>query len=263
MASPLILLPPSEGKAPGGDGPAWEKAEQSFDELLKPRRQVLAALRKAMKENEAARTKLLGVKGQRVAEATAANLVAHKAATLPAIERYTGVLYDALDYSSLPAGLRKRVDKQVVIFSGLWGAVRPGDLIPDYKLKMGAKLSGFGPPARFWKPLLTAALAGPAAGCVWDLLPNEHSAAWDASVARSRIRVRFVDDVEKDGERKLVTVAHWNKLLKGALVRYVVEHQLVDPAGLADFTHPEGYVYAPELTQVSGPLTEVSLVAVR
>jgi len=47
------------------------------------------------------------------------------------------------------------------------------------------------------------------------------------------------------------------------LVRYVVEHQLVDPAGLADFTHPEGYVYAPELTQVSGPLTEVSLVAVR
>ncbi|MBT4892466.1 MAG: hypothetical protein HON60_05905 [Gammaproteobacteria bacterium] len=58
-------------------------------------------------------------------------------------------------------------------------------------------------------------------------------------------------------------MAHWNKLLKGALVRYVVEHQLVDPAGLADFTHPEGYVYAPELTQVSGPLTEVSLVAVR
>jgi len=106
-------------------------------------------------------------------------------------------------------------------------------------------------------------LAGPAAGCVWDLLPNEHSAAWDSSVAGSRIRVRFVDDVEKDGERKLVTVAHWNKLLKGALVRYVVETQLTDPAGLADFTHPEGYVYAPELTQVAGHLTEVALVAVR
>ncbi len=73
----------------------------------------------------------------------------------------------------------------------------------------------------------------------------------------------FVDEVEKGGERELVTVAHWHKLLRGALVRSVVNKQLPDPAGLADFTHPEGYVYAPELTQASGPLTEVSLVALR
>ena len=38
--------------------------------------------------------------------------------------------------------VRRGVDRQVVIFSGLWGAVRPTDQIPDYKLKMGAALPG-------------------------------------------------------------------------------------------------------------------------
>ena len=210
-----------------------------------------------------ARSKLLGVGAARTAEATATTLVVGSASTRPAIQRYTGVLYDALDYPSLPAKLRRGVDHQVVIFSGLWGAVRPTDPIPDYKLKMGAALPGLGRPARFWKPALTAALADDASGTVWDLLPNEHSAAWNPAIAGRRIRVRFLDDVERNGERTLVTVSHWNKLLKGALVRHLVEHGVDDPNGLVGFDHPEGYVYDPLLTRVDGSTTEISLVTRR
>jgi hypothetical protein len=75
--------------------------------------------------------------------------------------------------------------------------------------------------------------------------------------------VRFLDDVEKDGERTLVTVSHWNKLLKGALVRHIVEHGLDDPGALIGFDHPEGYVYDPRLTRVDGSTTEISLVTRR
>ena len=267
MPTPLILLPPSEGKAAGGEGPPWESVDQSFPVLADPRREVVNALVKAMGGSPEARFKLLGVKAAKAEEATAANLDVATAPTMPAIDRYTGVLYDALDYSSLPAKVRQGLDRQMVIFSGLWGLVRPTDLIPDYKLKMGASLSGLGKPARFWKPLISDALAGAitASGTdmVWDLLPNEHSAAWDPSVAGRRIRVRFLDDVVKGGERTLVTVSHWNKLLKGALVRHVVEHGLDDPDGLVDFDHPEGYRYDPSLTETTGTTTDLALVTRR
>ena len=263
MATPLILLPPSEGKAGGGTGSPWADSPQSFPDLAVHRRKVIAALVDAMAGPVEARSRILGVGAAKADEAAAANRSVDSALTLPAIQRYTGVLYDALDYPALSAVVRHGVDRQVVIFSGLWGAVRPADPIPDYKLKMGATLPGLGKPARFWKPLLSDALAGAASGTVWDLLPNEHTAAWNPTVAGRRIRVRFLDDVEKGGERTLVTVSHWNKLLKGALVRHVVERGLDDPEDLVGFQHPEGYRYEPSLTVVDGTTTEVALVARR
>ncbi|MDG2428838.1 MAG: peroxide stress protein YaaA [Acidimicrobiales bacterium] len=263
MPLPLILLPPSEGKAHGGEGPPWENTGQSFPQLAESRREVIAALSEAMGEAPEARSKLLGVKGGRAVEATASNLAVSTAPTMVAMSRYTGVLYDALDYRSLPTEVRQGVDRQVVIFSGLWGAVRPTDPIPDYKLKMGAMMPGLGRLALFWKSILSATLAESAAGTVWDLLPNEHSAAWDPSVAARRIKVRFLDDVIRDGKRKMVTVSHWNKLLKGALVRHVVEHGVDEPEGLIDFTHPEGYEYDSSLTVVGNTTTEIALVARR
>ena len=260
---PLILLPPPEGKAPGGGGAPWHGSRQSFPELSDKRRPVIAALLDAMTGPLEARTKLLGVGAARTQEATTANLAVDTSPTLPAIERYTGVLYDALDADSLPAPLRKRLDQQVVIFSGLWGAVRPSDPIPDYKLKMGAALPDLGKPSRYWKPHLTNALSEAASGTVWDLLPNEHAVAWDPAIAGHRIRARFLDDVEKDGDRVLVAVSHWNKLLKGVLVRHLLEHRLDEPGGLVHFAHPQGYTYRPDLTTTSGNTTDIALVSVR
>ena len=267
MPTPLILLPPSEGKATGGKGAPWESVDQSFPALADSRREVVNALVEAMCGSPEARSKLLGVKAAKAEEATAINRVVATAPTMPTIDRYNGVLYDALDYSSLPAKVRRGVDRQVVVFSGLWGLVRPTDPIPNYKLKMGASLPGLGKPARFWKPLISDAMADAVAASgidmVWDLLPNEHAAAWDPSVIGQRVRVRFLDDVVKNGERTLVKVSHWNKLLKGALVRHVVERGLDDPAGLVDFDHPEGYRYDPSLTETTNTTTDIALVSRR
>ena len=183
-ALPLILLPPSEGKAPGGDGPPWERGSLSID-LDVERARVRRALNAAMKRNEASRSKLLDVKGKALVDATAANRAVTKAPTLPAIERYTGVLYDALDHRSLSAEHRRRLDASVVIFSGLWGAVMPADPIPDYKLKMGAALPPLGKLSTWWCRPLSARLVGLAAGRhVWNLLPNEHALAWESKLIR-------------------------------------------------------------------------------
>lgn len=267
MRAPLILLPPSEGKASGGSGPAFTDGSISFPGLDADRRRVAAALAEAM-DDDALAAKLLGVKGAALDAARRANREVLTAPTRRAILRYTGVLYDALDYPSLPGTLKRRAAKQVVIFSGLWGATRAADPIPDYKLKMGGSLPGIGKLNSFWKPSLTAALAPLVEGqAVWDLLPNEHVAAWnpDPSSMRTRISVKFIDEATDPatGERKRTVVNHWNKLLKGALVRHVLETQLSDHEGLTRFVHPLGYAYEPSLTTESKGVVQVSLLAQR
>jgi len=115
-APPLILLPPSEGKALGGSGVPWKLGAMAID-LDDRRRKVIAALATAMRGTEAERAKLLGVSGRTLADASAADRQVLKTPTLPAIERYTGVLYDALDHGSLTPTQRKRLAASVVIIS--------------------------------------------------------------------------------------------------------------------------------------------------
>ena len=238
----------------------------------------MTALQKGLAADPAA---LLGVKGDALAAAIRADRAVRRSPTMPAIERFTGVLYDALDARTLSTHARRRLDERVVILSGLFGALGPGDPIPDHKLKMTASLPGVGKLSTFWRPHLDAALAPELAGAtVWDLLPNEHAAALaggqsaakaggqsaakaGGGPAAHRIVVRFLDDVERDGERRLVTVSRWNKLLKGALVRHLVDDRCGRRATLATFSHPQGYVYRPELTTLDasagGSVETVSL----
>lgn len=254
---PLILLPPSEGKAAGGTGPPWAPGTMSLP-LDERREDVLTALATAMRAPEPARSKLLGVKGKALVAATAADRVARTAPTLPAIERYTGVLYDALDHRSLTSADRKRLDVGVLIFSGLWGAVAPTDPIPDYKLKMGAQLPRLGKLSTWWRDELSAAVASRAAGrTVWNLLPNEHAAAWDPAPGFEQFMVRFLEP-RSDGS--LSAVSHWNKYLKGALVRYLLAHPTAGSAELRAWKHPSGFRLDPQLTERRGDLTVLSLV---
>lgn len=269
--APVLLLPPSEGKRPGGDGAPWTPGRSAFSELDERRSTAAAALTRAMKGSVAARQKLLGVKGDALDRATAANRSVLESATLPAIDRYTGVLYDALDAGTLNARDRKRLLQQVVIFSGVWGASLPGDPLPDHKLKMSATLPRLGKLSTWWRAPLTAALAPMVEGrVVWDLLPNEHEAAWAPAEAGSAepgapirvLTVRFLDEQPraKGAERSFATVNHWNKLLKGAVVRHVLATGADDPAALAGFSHPEGYVYDPSLTEEAKGRTLLSMV---
>lgn len=267
--APVILLPPSEGKAVGGTGKPLRIANLSFAQLEQQRTTLRAALGAAMKGKETARAKLLGVKGTALAAATQTNLELLASPTMPAIERYTGVLYDALDVASLTARDRKRLHKQVLLFSGLWGVLRPDDMIPDYKLKMGATLAPMGKLSTWWREPLTTALASFTSNAiVWNLLPKEHDNAWApfspahaSATPAEMFSVKFLDEGDPiNGERSFTTVNHWNKLLKGALVRFILETGADDPKALATFRHPEGYRYDKSLTETSQSGTIISMV---
>src|SRR3954463_6803209 len=97
----LVLLPPSEAKAPGGDGGPLDLAALTAPELTPVRTELLDALVKLSADPPAART-ALGL-SPRQDDEIARNGDLWTAPTRPAIERYTGVLYDALDVPPSPA----------------------------------------------------------------------------------------------------------------------------------------------------------------
>ena len=82
------------------------------------------------------------------------------APTMPAMSRYTGVLYEALDIPSLPRAARARATVRLLISSALFGVLSGGDPVPAYRLSAGSTLPGLGRLPAFWRPQLTAALGG-------------------------------------------------------------------------------------------------------
>jgi hypothetical protein len=180
-----------------------------------------------------------------------------RAPTLPAMQRYTGVLYQELAWTTLPAAARRRGEGQVRTVSGLWGLVAPTDPIPPYRLKMTASLEGLGRLSTWWRPRLVPVLAALTEGrVVWDLLPNEHEAAmdWSSAAPSRRVTIRFLDAQGR-------TISHWNKLLKGSLVRWLLTEQPPGPEALTAFRHPLGYRFDPQASELDGAVASVVLRA--
>ena len=194
---PVLLLPPSEGKAPGGEG-RWVARSGAFASLAARRREVVAAYA------EADLAKVAGVKGpslERAAEAVRL-LARGRAPSLPAHERFTGVVWQHLAPADLPV-------ERIAIVSALLGVCAGDDPVPDFRLKLSVSLAPLGRLDRFWRPHVSKALVRWADGReVWDLLPNEHAAAVDVP---GLVKVRF------EG-----VSGHDAKAVKGALARHVL-----------------------------------------
>jgi len=230
-AVPLaILLPPSEGKAEGGHTPRWKTGSGTFGAALRrPRAEVVAALATA-KGGDAT---LLGVNGKHLARAQEANRALDGALTLPACERYTGVVWEHLSPDTLSTTARRRATESVVVVSGLLGLVGFDDPVPDYRVKMGASLKPMGKLSTWWREPLSTALNDWGAGrVVIDLLPNEHRAAWTpGDTVREHVVVTFV---EKTGK----VAGHDAKAAKGMLARHLLESAGDPMDALDSWKHP-------------------------
>jgi len=225
----VVLLPPSEGKAIGGDGPAWTADTGQFAALARQRARIGSALARARGGNE----RLLGVGGAHLDRARVANCELKTGPpSRPAAERYTGVVYDHLDLASLSRTARQRASASIIVLSGLLGAVGIDDPTPDYRLKMGASLAPLGKLSSWWRPTLSAALNERLAGCfVVDLLPQEHRAAWLPEPGGcTLVKVSFV---ERDGK----VAGHDAKAAKGLLVRHLMQSTGDSRRALERFAH--------------------------
>jgi uncharacterized protein len=235
---PVLLLPPSEGKAPGGNGPPWQAARRSLPELDPDRRAVRDAVRAALAADPAGAGRLLAARGPYLARALAEWEELDDAPTLPAMARYTGVVWAALSPQTLDRGSRRRLASRALVASGLWGLLGAADPVPAYRLKMGAAVPPLGGLAAWWRPRITP-LVDRRAGGGWviDLLPAEHAAAIDrAGLTASRLlRVALVEDDGAGGRR---AAGHAGKHLKGLLARAILEADARTPRAVAALEVP-------------------------
>ena len=214
----LILLPPSEGKAEGGRArSAWKPDGGTFGRSLGDHRAQIAKRLVTLKGGDAT---LLGVKGDHLLRAQRANRSLVGAPILPAWQRYTGVVWDHLDIASMTAPRRNRALANIVVVSGLLGLVRAAEPVPDYRLKMGARLAPLGTLSKWWQPHVSQALEDWAGSLVIvDLLTQEHRAALDRRLAESTTWIRV-----SLNERSGAAGGHDAKAAKGRLARHLIEN---------------------------------------
>ena len=183
---------------------------------------------------------LFGVKGDALDRAAEVSLAVYESPLTAAIDRYApGVMYRAMEFTALPTGAQRRLLENGIIFSGLFGLLRPDDLVPDYRLRPDARVDGVGKASAYWREPLSANLNALLAGqAVWNLLPAAFEDAWDdAGTAARTIRVQFVKEV--DGVRKPLT--HGVKEIRGALVGHIVTDVVDSVEGLDAWEAPDGY----------------------
>ena len=157
------------------------------------------------------------------------------ASTAPANEVYSGVLYERLDFAGLSARGRRRSGEHLLIASGLWGMLRPTDLIPYYRLSMKAKLPRIGGLAASWRKPLAAAMADGGfdepGDVVLDMRSGAYARAWKPRRA-SLVAVRGF--TETGGRRK--AISHMAKAVRGDVARLVLDAPRMprDVEGVAD-----------------------------
>ncbi|WP_441246353.1 peroxide stress protein YaaA [Kitasatospora sp. McL0602] len=234
----LVLLPPSEGKAASGDGVPLTLDGLSLPGLTGARAAVLDALVELCTGDTDAAQETLGLsQGLRGEIVRNAGLLT--AGALPAGEVYTGVLFDALGLAKLDEAAYGRAERSLLVFSGLWGAVRISDRIPPYRCSMGVKLPPLGALGAYWRRETAAVLPEVAGdGLVLDLRSSAYAAAWKPSgeVAARTATVRVLQEREVDGVLKRSVVSHFNKATKGRLVRdlLVADAEPGSPGELVD-----------------------------
>ncbi|MFI9238733.1 peroxide stress protein YaaA [Streptomyces sp. NPDC053079] len=241
----LVLLPPSEGKATGGAGKPLAAGALSLQGLSEAREAVLAELVELSRGDEDKAAEVLGLSPGLRGE-IAKNAELRTAPTRPAGEIYTGVLYDALGIATLSGAARQAADRSLLVFSGLWGAVRIGDAIPSYRCSMGVKLPGLGALGSYWRGPMADVLPEAAGdGLVLDLRSAAYATAWKpkGELAERTATVRVLQSKVVDGVEKRSVVSHFNKATKGRLVRDLLTagHEPASPRELAEALRELGY----------------------
>ncbi|NLY03741.1 MAG: YaaA family protein [Campylobacter sp.] len=211
-----ILFSSSQTKLKGGESKEINKSSFIFPELFEKRLEVINKYQKYIdtatnKELE----KLFGVKKEDIINYYKGNLF--KKGIMKAIERYNGVAFDYLDYSTITDIRRSYIDKNVIIFSNLMGPILAGDEgIPDYKLKQNEKIGDFAL-EKFYNDYFSDALDEYLKDDdILDLRAGFYEKFY--KINKPHITMKFIKDDK--------VVSHWAKAYRGIILRLLAQNNI-------------------------------------
>jgi cytoplasmic iron level regulating protein YaaA (DUF328/UPF0246 family) len=214
----IFLLPPSETKEPGGK----KKAKVlSHKELDKTRKLLQLALIEIC-ESPTIAAKALKLGPKQLGE-IAVNLDLANPKCLPALDRYTGTLYDALKAGGVTSGMRTRASKAVFIQSSLFGLISAGDEIPNYRFSAGSKLPGLNL-KKLWQEAHEPVWPRLSKEIVIDMRSNSYA---ELAPVPENLSCYSLDVVLEDKRGKRTRLNHFNKQAKGQFLRSAL---IISPA---------------------------------
>jgi cytoplasmic iron level regulating protein YaaA (DUF328/UPF0246 family) len=210
-----LLLPPSETKSDGGiNGTRLDLTALTFPELTPERTRALSALR-VLSRNLGASASALGLGLNRRTEIER-NRAVTTSPVCPAVDRYTGVLYEALAAESPSDSERQFAGRHVLIHSALFGLVSASDLIPAYRLSYNSRLPGLSL-TKLWRTPIAGLLARER-GLVLDLRSESY-----AKLGPLPETGWYVHVVSEGADGRRTALSHFNKKAKGMFARAVID----------------------------------------
>lgn len=166
----------------------------------------------------------------------------------PAVFAFNGDVYQGLDVYSMPSKNLDKLQETLRILSGLYGILKPLDLMQPYRLEMGTQLKV----ARkknlydFWKKDITAHLNSELED--GELFVNLASNEYFGVVDEKALKVPVITPVFKDWKNdKLKVISFFAKKARGSMVRYIIDSNAKTLEDIKGF-NLDGYIYSKEHT---------------
>ncbi|MFW5822582.1 MAG: peroxide stress protein YaaA [Tangfeifania sp.] len=173
-----------------------------------------------------------------------------------AVLTFSGEVFRGLDAGSLSVSTLKLAQKKLRILSGLYGVLKPLDLIQPYRLEMGTKLKcgGANNLYEFWNPQLSKkvreAVEASGSNVLVNLASNEYFKAIDTKVLQKEIITPEFRDM-KNGYYKIIAV--YAKKARGLMTRFILENDIRKVTDLQAFDM-DGYNYNPRMSKSNRPV---------
>lgn len=170
-----------------------------------------------------------------------------------AVLAFDGDVYDGLAAKTLSAADLDFAQQHVRILSGLYGILKPLDLMQPYRLEMGTKFKNSAGKDlyAFWGETLLAAINAELDAMSHPVAVNLASEEYFKAAIGRKFKGQLIQPVFEDwknGNYKIISF--YAKRARGLMTRHAVLNRLTDPAGLKDFDS-DGYAFAPEASDAT------------
>ncbi|MFO7690376.1 MAG: peroxide stress protein YaaA [Cryobacterium sp.] len=232
----LVLIPPSETKRSGGGSACLDWTALSYRQLNTRRQALAQSLVQVCGDTDSAMAALK--LGRTQAGEIERNRQLFTSAGMPAIDRYTGVLFDALDAETLSTVARSFAAESLVVHSALFGLLGALDPIPAYRLSHDSRLPDHALKPH-WGPAITDVLAA-TSGLILDFRSQGYVALGRAPERPDSVFLHVVT-LASDGRARALN--HFNKTAKGRLARELMKHgeHFTAAADLLDWAATAGF----------------------
>ncbi len=162
----------------------------------------------------------------------------------PAIYAFNGDVYSGLDAYSIPSNKIERLQDSLRILSGMYGILKPIDLIQPYRLEMGTSIGIDRKDNLYgvWQKKITDSLNKELRKD--ELFINLASNEYFKAIDKKRLKVPVITPVFKDFKNgKLKIISFFAKKARGAMVRYIMDNDINSIEGLKGFDY-DGYRYS-------------------